>query len=143
MSAFCNHLTKGDRVLNTKLGREGTIAAKPRETSRYVQIQYDNRTSVGSADVMDLRIILDGRAEDVPPVTGEPPERQTRTEAQESEEDAVLTTLRAQRARHDNTIQELEHKLRMERSAIERLDRAIKVLTDQPPIEVTRAIRIA
>lgn len=70
---YCNNLKKGDRVMHAVKKRFATISAQPRETSVLVQVIWDGTKAVQSAPVMDLRLIVDGRPEDVPPVDGEPP----------------------------------------------------------------------
>lgn len=70
---FCNNLKKGDLVYHAVKKRVAEIAMQPRETSATVQVVYEGTKSNQSAPVMDLRLIVDGKPESVPPVDGEPP----------------------------------------------------------------------
>ena len=71
---FCNNLKKGDPVLDTITNRPAKVARTPQsEQQRMVALIYQGTTSPRYADVMQLRLIVEGKAEAEPPVTGEPP----------------------------------------------------------------------
>lgn len=77
MSApFRNNLAKGDRVLDVRTKRLADVMAQPREDSVNVMVSYQGhsaltRTYVG---VEHLRLVVDGKPEEVPPIDGEIPE---------------------------------------------------------------------
>lgn len=73
MIPFCNNLKKDDAVFDVETKRPGKIANNPRETSRFVSVLLQGTTTPRSIDVMRLRLVVDGKPEDVPPIDGEPP----------------------------------------------------------------------
>ena len=74
MTAFHNNLQRGDRVLDTASGRQGTVQMNPRANSVNVSVLFDGLTAQRYVPVAGLRLIVDGKPEDVPPVDGEVPE---------------------------------------------------------------------
>lgn len=74
MTEFKNNLRTGDQVLDTVKGRRALVDRTPREKSRGVSLTYDGTASSRYADVMELRLIVNGEPEEHPPVDGVPPE---------------------------------------------------------------------
>lgn len=68
---FCNNLRKGDPVQYQ--GRRGVVASQPRESSALTQVLFDGIKSPRYLPVLDLRLLIDGVPEDVPPCDGVPP----------------------------------------------------------------------
>lgn len=136
--SFSNNLQKNDRVLDTVSGRQGKVKWTPRAPAqRRTAILIDGRSVHQYLDVMQLRLIVDGKTpEETPPVDGTPPEEPMRRPAGAAgPTDAVtasaLETLRVERARNANEMSEIEQRFRTLKAANEKLDRAIAVLTEQ------------
>lgn len=105
-SPFCNNLRKDDVVLHGPLtnwrgnpakGRRAVVAMQPRETSTNVAVIFDGTESVRYVPVQDLRLIVDGKPEDVPPYNGELPGDKPRAPAELKSDmkDAELLALAA------------------------------------------------
>ncbi len=72
---FRNNLVQNDRVFDTVSTRQGKVSRTPKnDQNRMTCILFDGTQSEKYVDVMQLRLIVDGRTpEDVPPIDGEPP----------------------------------------------------------------------
>lgn len=78
MIPFCNNLRKGDEVEHAVSKRRGVVDSNPRETSAQVQIVYDGTHSCRYVPIMDLRLLVDGKPEEVPPCDGLPNDERVR-----------------------------------------------------------------
>lgn len=67
---FCNNLRKGDEV--DFHGRRGVVHSQPRETSTKVHVLFDGINTPRYVPVIDLRLVIDGKPEDVAPIDGVP-----------------------------------------------------------------------
>lgn len=70
---FCNNLRKGDQVLCMLTKRRGIVANDPRENSRQSAVTFEGTNSFRYLFVKNLRLIVDGKPEDVPPCDGVAP----------------------------------------------------------------------
>jgi len=70
---YCNNLKKGDHVLDVVSKTRGKVAADPRENATTASVSFG--ISIRRIPVADLRLIVDGVPEDVPPCNGTPPQR--------------------------------------------------------------------
>jgi hypothetical protein len=73
MMPFCNNLKKGDSVEISGSGRRGVVAMQPSETARRVSILLEGLVTPRYFPVLQLRLVVDGKAETVPPIDGELP----------------------------------------------------------------------
>lgn len=130
---FSNNLDLNNRVLHVPSGKQGKVAVQPRDRTRMTKIIFDGRSSGQYVDVMDLRLILDGKvAEDVPPVDGEPPEKpgpNTRAPAPAGPQGSALELLRIKRGQNAHAMQALEQQFREIKAENEKIDKAIAALT--------------
>jgi hypothetical protein len=74
MTPFCNNLRKGDVVVETLSKRTGTVQMNPRPTSLNVSVLFDGLSAQRYVPLKQLRLVVDGRPEDVPPIDGKLPE---------------------------------------------------------------------
>jgi hypothetical protein len=68
---FCNNLRKGDTVDHR--GRRGVVFSQPRERSAKAHVLFEGIDTPRYLPVLELRLVVDGVPEDVPPCDGEPP----------------------------------------------------------------------
>ena len=73
MSEFTNNLKRDDPVEEASTKKRGTIARAPWRKLRAVYVRFNGEPKERRVDVMDLRLVVDGVAEDVAPVTGDAP----------------------------------------------------------------------
>jgi hypothetical protein len=125
MTAYANNLRKNDPVIDANTKRPGKVAADVRETSRTVLVQFQGESSPRRTDVMDLRLVVDGRPEEIPPINGVPPPR---AGAARSRNDA-LESLKADRAAVDAEMRIIEGQFKDRRERRDRLDQAIKIMS--------------
>lgn len=78
---FRNNLVQNDRILDTISNKQGKVARTPKnDKNRMTCVQYDGQSAQRYVDVMQLRIIVDGRTpDDGPPIDGEPPALEEKT----------------------------------------------------------------
>ena len=129
MLPFCNNLRKGDRVLDSASGRPGIVDMNPRETSRSVSVVLQGIKTHRRFDVMNLRLIVDGKAEDHPPVDGMPPEPVNGHKREDPKEEDAVHSLRTDRQKCASEIESMNDRAKVLRSKIDRIDRALLVLT--------------
>lgn len=137
MSAFHNNLEKNDRVLHVPTGRQAKVARSPRspETQRMTSIIFDGKHDVQYVDVMDLRLIPDGRTpEEHAPIDGTPPEGNAREfKARKAPVSAAapasgLDALQSERHALQVEMRELEEKFRAKKARLTLVEKAIDVL---------------
>lgn len=69
--AFKNNLVQGDRVFCVPTSRFGTVNWSPRKPDqRMICVLLDGTSSPRYFDVLEVRLVVDGIAEDVPPIDG-------------------------------------------------------------------------
>lgn len=139
---FRNNLEKGDQVLHVPTGRRGIVAGKPRpDTKRRTYVLFDGMKAPLPLDVLDLRFIVDGTPEEVPPIDGEiadaPPLEPAvifsrRSPANRSSDDGEklnpVENMRQLRAKNAEEIEQLTAKFKALKAENERLDQAITIL---------------
>lgn len=134
LTPFCNNLKAGDRVMDVKSKRQAKVQRTPQDdTSRMTCIIYEGTTTGRYVDVMDLRLILNGRIEEVPPIDGEAPplnsiKSKVRVTSDFGRPTDPLSMLKAQKQAHAEEIKTMEDRCRTIRAEDERLDRAIAAL---------------
>lgn len=69
-SEFKNNLVKGDPVLEVPTGNRGVVFRKPRESSRHATVLLDNYKTPRRIHIKNLRLVVEGEPEDVPPIDG-------------------------------------------------------------------------
>lgn len=69
---YCNNLRKDDVVEVASTLRRGVVATGPREQSRTVAVLLHGTNTPRYLDVLDLRLVVDGKSEEVPPIDGDP-----------------------------------------------------------------------
>lgn len=128
---YQNNLALNDRVFDTESKRQGKVARMPRETSRSVSVLFDGTTNPRYLDIMQLRLMPDGRTpEDVPPCDGVPADvAEPRTEIRVVGNGDLLTAARQERTRNADEMAACDKRFRFLKDQNERLDRAIAVLT--------------
>lgn len=68
---FKNNLRTLDIVMHGD--RKAVVWGQPRESSTQVQVMYPGCKAPRYVPVVDVRLIVDGKPEDVPPIDGVPP----------------------------------------------------------------------
>lgn len=132
---FSNNLDKNDRVLDVVSNRQGKVNVQPREATRMTKVLFDGKSSAVYVDVMNLRLVLNGKAaEDVPPIDGEPPPLPSAKVAGPAAAAPLgqgdpLELLRAQHAGNESEKLVITARFKELTTANERLDRAITALT--------------
>lgn len=140
---FANNLDKNNRVLDVITNRQGKVAIQPRESTRMTKVIFDGRSSGQYVDVMNLRLILDGRqAEDVPPIDGDPPplpegndgprrafSARTAGVAPALQGFDAVAILKTQRADNETEKSKITERFKALAAENERLDKAITALT--------------
>lgn len=134
---FCNNLDKDNRVFDTVSGRQGKVARQPQsDKQRMTPIIYDGTNSVVYRDVMQLRLVLNGRTpEDDPPVDfpelapplgpkAPPPQA-----IQLSPTAAAAQLLRDEKERNNAEIETIEKRFKVLKASNEKLDAAIVALS--------------
>lgn len=131
---FANNLRCLDRVMDIVSKRHGKVAIQPRESTRMTKVIFDGRSSGQYVDVMNLRLVLDGKvAEDVPPIDGEPPGLPakvfagSRTPAPSSS--SALDLLKAKREQNAHAMTALNGQFSELKAENEKIDRAIAALS--------------
>lgn len=135
---FCNNLRKGDAVLDVESNRPAKVARQPAETGRMVCVCYQGTASDRYVDVMRLRLVVNGKAEDVPPVDApekapplsdhQRPTRAAAPSAPAAPTDA-LTILRARKQAITDEITGMENRCRELRAEEKKVDTAITALS--------------
>lgn len=135
-TAFRNNLEKNDRVFDTVSRRQGKVARTPRdERARMVSITFDGTSTPRYVDVMQLRLMPDGRTpEEAPPVDGTPPSEETGTDpgpalARAAPEPDALGALRTELHQNNEEMTEMNARFKLLRERNERIERAISALT--------------
>lgn len=132
---FSNNLDKDNRVLDVVSNRQGKVSVQPRESTRMTKVLFDGKSSAVYVDVMNLRLVLNGKAaEDVPPIDGEPPPLPSAKVAGPAAAPPIgqgdpLELLRAQHAGNEHEKLVITARFKELTTANERLDRAITALT--------------
>lgn len=130
---FCNNLKKDDPVFDVETKRPGKIANNPRETSRFVSVLLQGTTTPRSIDVMRLRLVVDGKPEDVPPIEGEPPAIHPHDDRPAPSTGlgvpTALSAIREDRAKIKERMAIIEAEFRTLRATDDRLATAEKALT--------------
>jgi len=126
---FRNNLQKDDRVLHAETKRPGTVRYTPEEGSRTVGIVWQGTKAPQYVDVMKLRLVVDGKPEDVPPVDGEPPAMGAAAVAKTPAPSSALDALKAERETVTSEMKSHEDAFRVLKQRRERLDAAITALT--------------
>lgn len=73
MTEFNNNLRTGDQVFHVGRKQRGIVDRDPSPKSRETRVIFDGMVNAKRADVMDLRLIVNGEPEEHPPIDGEPP----------------------------------------------------------------------
>lgn len=72
---YCNNLRLGDEVEIASSKRRGIVTTQPRQSSAGAQVRVHGLKTALYYHVSNLRLVVDGKAEDVPPIDGEVPVR--------------------------------------------------------------------
>lgn len=140
MRPFYNNLVREDRVFDTATNRHGKVCRTPQSSSqRMTPVILDGTNSVRYIDVMQLRLVADGRTpEDDPPVDGEPDKAGIRTEAaapvvtpasRPLNEPTTLDLLRTRRATIQQEIAAIETRFKALKAEDTKLEQAINILS--------------
>lgn len=139
MMPYCNNLKMGDPVLDVVRSRKGTVAAQPRESSTNVQIEFEGNTAAIYVPIRQLRLIVDGQPEDVPPHDGELPAAAPRATGPRPAKPVVVAAgtdvtkpLHERRAYLKGVMEEMNKEFAAMRAEVETLDKALALLEGQP-----------
>ena len=133
MSTYRNNLKKGDPVIAKDTRRPGEIAADVRHNSRTVMVKFQGVPTPQRVDVLQLRLVVDGKPEDCPPIDGQPPERlqkPARSTAESTGGDAV-NVLKASRDQLNQELEEMSARFKALRERRDKISQAIDIL--EPP----------
>ena len=72
MADFSNNLRAGDKVFDVELKRNGLVSVAS-ETKRLVKVILDGNKNAKTCDITTLRLVVDGKPEDVAPFDGDLP----------------------------------------------------------------------
>lgn len=132
MTVFTNNLRSADPVIHAVSRRPGKIVAQPRESSVNVQVLFQGSNTPVYVHISKLRLVVDGKPEDVPPYDGEIPVKQ------EDELRPMAGTkydgtdprhvIQAQRDRLKSKMDEMNKEFAGYREQVERLDAALLAL---------------
>ena len=126
---FHNNLEKNDRVFDTESKRQAKVARTPRGKARLTAITYDGTTTPRYVDVMQLRLMPDGRTpEDCPPIEGTPPEKFDGADPDSGSEPDALTSLRAELAKNNAEMSGMNARFKTLREQNDRIEKAIAIL---------------
>ena len=123
MIPFSNNLRLGDPVFDTVTQRPGVVSATPRESKRNVRVRLQGDKTPKRLDVMKLRLVVDGKPESVPPVSGEPP-----APPPDQKERTPVQVLRDQKDKNQAIMDKMTEEFKALRHLNDRLDRAIEAL---------------
>jgi len=130
MSEFKNNLQKDDRVIHAETKRLGTVRYTPHAGERMVGIVWQGTKFPRYCDVMTLRLVLNGHAEEVAPVEGTPPDLgATAARPPEEEADPALAAIKRQHAAIDARMAAMNLEYRKLAADKDRLERAIAILS--------------
>lgn len=73
MTPFCNNLRDGDPVLDISSRRPAKVVGQPRESSVNVKVLFQGTNTPRYVSIRHLRLVVDGKPEDVAPHDGELP----------------------------------------------------------------------
>ena len=73
MTEFHNNLRTGDQVFHVARKQRGIVDRDPSPKGRETRVIFDGMVNAKRADVLDLRLIVNGVPEEHPPVDGEAP----------------------------------------------------------------------
>lgn len=123
---FKNCLRGGDEVFDTVTKKIGVVAASPWATKRNVSVRFVPALKAERLDVMKLRLVVDGKPEDTPPIEGDP---DSRSEVQIEEEADALSILKIQRAELKAQMETMNGKFKVMSDRLMKMDEAIKILS--------------
>lgn len=129
---YRNNLVKGDRVIHAATHRPGTVETQPRESSRMVAVLWQGTVAAQYTDVVKLRLIVNGKPEDVPPCDGTPPDAVSRPAATckpDTPDVAAVDVLKKERDSVEVRMRDLESQFKTLKTRREKLDQAIAVLS--------------
>lgn len=135
---FSNNLDKNNRVIDVISNRQGKVNVQPRESTRMTKVLFDGKSAAVYVDVMNLRLVLDGKqAEDLPPIDGEPPplpaDRPQAAPARTLIEGGDATAvLKAELEMNRQLMAALELQFKALRSKNDKLEQAIAILEGRP-----------
>lgn len=75
MTPYCNNLRDGDPVLDVESNRPAKVVGQPRDSSVNVKVLFQGTNTPRYVPITQLRLVVDGVAESVPPCDGVPPAR--------------------------------------------------------------------
>lgn len=137
MTAFRNNLVKDDPVLHAETKRPGRVKYTPEETSRKVGVVWQGTSAPQYVDVTKLRLVVDGRPEEVAPIDGVPPELAA-NRPRAASEGTALGALESERDKLLAEMRVLEARFKEIRTSKERIEAAIAILKPTARVEVPR-----
>lgn len=131
---FTNNLRKGDRVMDVRDRRLATVALQPRENSAKVGLTYQGNSDTSKTYqwIGHLRLIVDGKPEDVPPCEGTPPPEDdgpTLNEIARGKESPAVAAVRDALTKNRELMEIHNRQYKELQTENERLEEALKVLT--------------
>lgn len=128
MIPYCNNLRAGDVVLNIETKRNGTVAKDPRDDARTVLVKLDGTNSAIRFHVLKLRLIVDGKPEECPPISGDPGEPDPEQPKISRSSDDPIPVLKATRDGIAKHMEAIEGEFKGLKERRDRLDKAIAAL---------------
>lgn len=124
---YRNNLQKGDRVMHAENRRVGEVKYAG-ETSVWAGVVWQGTKSPQQTHVSKLRLVVNGKPEDVPPIDGEIPDGLTAPRIDPSPAPDGLAALRSERRQLNEEMQRLNDAYRIAKTRSDRIDKAIAVL---------------
>lgn len=131
MTPFCNNLRDGDPVLDVESNRPAKVVGQPRESSVNVKVLFQGTSTPRYVPISQLRLVVDGKSEDVAPHDGEVPGVDHRSPVPRVVKPVtydVREALRAQRQVLQEKMAAMNEEFKGYREEAERLDAALKAL---------------
>lgn len=143
---FCNNLKKDDPVLDTVSNRPARVARTPQsDQQRMVALTFQGTNSSRYIDVMQLRLIVNGKPEPDAPVDGTPPPFNEKIITRSNSTHGIPTTtektplqmLQDKRASNLAEIETMTKRATDLRLEVNRIDKAILALSSPWPSRST------
>lgn len=132
ITPFCNNLRDGDPVLDVESNRPAKVVGQPRESSVNVKVQFQGTNSTRYVPLAQLRLIVDGKAEDCAPHDGEIPAPAQEDEVPPARRETKFVdprdAIKARRQYLQEKMAAMNEEFKGYREEAERLDAALKAL---------------
>lgn len=128
MKPFRNNLEKDDAVFDTVSKRPGAVMARPFRSRRATLVRLQGSKDEDHLDVMQLRLLVNGKTEEVAPIDGEPPSLDQPAKTPKAASGDPVALLKAEKASNKVKMDSMTAEFKVLRLREERIDKAIAAL---------------